>query len=73
MLNEVLTISAIAGGPNGDGLQFAEVPPLVADRGHIFDVWWDACCFRPLVTIEDDLEAHFLHHLTTSSPQGVDA
>lgn len=29
--------------------------------------------FRPLVTIEDDIEAHFAHHLTTSSPQGVDA
>jgi len=34
--------------------------------------WW-LKRFRPLITIEDDISAHFAHLLNVTAPQGADA
>jgi len=67
MLNEVLRISEVHVDPSvivvGCYLVFDGIPPFL----------YAVDCFRPLIGIEDDIEAHFSALLQTQQRVGEDA
>ena len=71
---QIYTISGLSPDHQwGEMLSLAEFGDERISRSTTRSYQYPVHCFRPLVTLEDDIEAHFAHHLTTSSPQGVDA
>lgn len=60
MKNEVLTISGVNKGGEALGLCFEEIRLFQAvenSRGFLCaNCWWDVAHFRPLVTLESDVE-----------------
>jgi hypothetical protein len=71
VVGSVYTIRSVERDEVSFGFILDEIknPPIPYSDG--MECFYDWHRFRPLVTIEDDLEAHFLHHLDVREPVGV--
>jgi hypothetical protein len=73
MKNEVLTIDAIEARDGKCYLAFAEIPHEQRAEGWSAIITYAASCFRPVITLDDDMVAHFDHllHLADFHPEPV--
>jgi hypothetical protein len=69
VVKETYTIRAIAVFPDGVGFHLDEIrnPIVLTDKG-ILEPYFGAVAFRPIVSLESDLEAHFTRLLDVKTP-----
>ena len=72
-LGETYTIRHVMGTPAGVGVWLEEIVNPIGNpaKGWGGESGFHLVCFRPLVTLEDDIAAHFRQHLDVREPVGA--